>query len=38
MERNRLHMEIYHQERCSEKQKQKISEYGRKRAAATRQK
>ena len=29
-------MEIYWQERCSEKQKQKIREYDRKRAAETR--
>ena len=29
-ERNRLCMEIYQQERCSEKQKQKIREYDRK--------
>ena len=36
MERNRLCMEIYHHKRCSEKQKQKIREYDRKRAAATR--
>ena len=35
-ERNRLCMEIYHQERCSKKQKQKIREYDRKRVAATR--
>ena len=35
-ERNRLHMEIYHQESCSEKQKQKIRECDRKRAAVTR--
>ena len=36
MERNRLCMEIYHQERCSKKQKQKIRKYDRKRVAATR--
>ena len=36
MERNRLCMEIYCQERCNEKQKQKMREYDRKRAAATR--
>ena len=35
-ERNRLRMEIYWQERCREKQKQKIGEYDRKRAAETR--
>ena len=35
-ERNRLRMEIYRQERCIEKQIQKISEYDRKRAAETR--
>ena len=35
-ERNRLRMEIYHQERCSKNQKQKIREYDRKRAAAMR--
>ena len=35
-ERNRLRMEIYQQERCSKKQKQKIREYDRKRGAETR--
>ena len=34
--RNRLRMETYRQERCSKNQKQKIREYDRKRAAATR--
>ena len=35
-ERNRLHMEVHRQERCSKEQKQKIREYDRKGAAETR--